>query len=51
MDPAPGWSIAKRDEGRERFHGGTVAMRIGLAILLGVVLVALYGWTGSWPVC
>ena len=32
-------------------HGGTVAMRMGLAGLLWVVLVALYVWRGSWPVC
>jgi hypothetical protein len=51
MDPALAWSIAQRDEGTEQPDGGTVVMRMGLAALLGVVLVALYGWRESWPVC
>jgi hypothetical protein len=51
MDPTPAWSIAQRDECREYFTEETVAMRMGLAGLLGVVLVALYVWRGSWPVC
>jgi hypothetical protein len=51
MDSATAGSIAQRDERKGALHRGTVAMRMGLAELLGVVLVALYVWRENWPIC
>jgi hypothetical protein len=51
MDPAPAWSIVQRGSKHGPRHGGTIAMRMELAGLLGIALVALYLWRGSWPIC